>query len=738
MAEKLRLRSNGNGDVYLYVEDSTDASFAAGGDNATNVFAMNTSVSADVMPAGATANLTFAPGANGDVTLRPHGTGDTLFDTGDAQVVAGNLVIPTPNVGLTQGALFVSTNRFLHNFGVNNVFLGIGAGNTSHNIVTSANNVALGFNALPALTTNARGNIAIGHVAMFSSTTCQATTAVGPNALDSLITGDNNCAIGASSGTNLITGADNTFLGTGSGSLLTLADSSNVCISNDGTVGDNNTMRLGTQGAGAGQQDTTFIAGIHSVTPVNPGQQLVIIDNTGQMGSTAGGAFTTDTFSTDAGSAVPAAGIITMAGGSNLGSTGAGSTVTFNLDNTVSISGSMTAGTGLTATTGDITADAGDVVATAGDLEATSGLLVMPVTNTAIDEGAITLGGTRFMHARGTDNVFLGSGAGNATFTVAGCEFNVVAGQDALTAMATNCRNNVVLGRNAMTAATDSRGNVAIGFNSCIAQLTQLANTAVGQNTLTVATTGAGLNTAIGQGTLALVVTGDSNTALGTGAGGALTTSDSDNICIGHAGVVGDNNILRIGTQGTGAAQQDTTFIAGIVDVAVTNDGMVIIDSAGQLGSQVELVMPENPAFLAYNSVTDANVTGDATTFTVDFDTEVFDQGGDFAADTFTAPVTGRYQLNATVNVNGITTAMTTGNIIIATSNDSYRTGQLDVGNVLDGTSAAYQFSLSVLADMDAADTSTVTVALVGGALVADVVGGATTLFTNFSGYLAS
>jgi hypothetical protein len=45
------------------------------------------------------------------------------------------------------------------------------------------------------------------------------------------------------------------------------------------------------------------------------------------------------------------------------------------------------------------------------------------------------------------------------------------------------------------------------------------------------------------------------------------------------------------------------------------------------------------PAFLAVNATTRNNVTGDGTVYTVPFDTEVFDQGNNFAGNTFTAPI---------------------------------------------------------------------------------------------------
>ena len=145
-----------------------------------------------------------------------------------------------------------------------------------------------------------------------------------------------------------------------------------------------------------------------------------------------------------------------------------------------------------------------------------------------------------------------------------------------------------------------------------------------------------------------------------------------------------------------------------------------------------EETKPLQPAFSAYNSATDLNVTGNGTQATVDFDTEVFDQGGDFAADTFTAPMAGRYQLNAHVSVEQISGA--TGVALrIVTSNRTYlkdttlsvNAGQVDTC-----------LSLSVLADMDAADTATVTIAVKGvGADTSDVTGGLSHTF--FSGFLA-
>ena len=139
------------------------------------------------------------------------------------------------------------------------------------------------------------------------------------------------------------------------------------------------------------------------------------------------------------------------------------------------------------------------------------------------------------------------------------------------------------------------------------------------------------------------------------------------------------------------------------------------------------------PCFLAYNSVTDLNVTGAGTTATVDFDTEVFDQGADFAADTFTAPVTGRYLLMATVRVDGITTAGDELDIAISTSNRIYRDVWASSNNMPVPVLAR---SIGVVADMDAADTATVTIQGFGEASNVMDVSGTTAPETFFSGCL--
>lgn len=139
------------------------------------------------------------------------------------------------------------------------------------------------------------------------------------------------------------------------------------------------------------------------------------------------------------------------------------------------------------------------------------------------------------------------------------------------------------------------------------------------------------------------------------------------------------------------------------------------------------------PAFLAYNSATDTDQTGNAGVATVDFDTEVFDRGSDFATDTFTAPVTGIYMLSANVLLTDLSTAATVGEVRIVTSNRTYI---CEIGLNPKAGGLEYGGHITVLADMDIADTATVAVRVQGMAGdTADIIG-STTMYTYFSGFL--
>jgi hypothetical protein len=134
--------------------------------------------------------------------------------------------------------------------------------------------------------------------------------------------------------------------------------------------------------------------------------------------------------------------------------------------------------------------------------------------------GVITLGGTRFLHNFGTDNTFLGAGAGNMTMTGLGA--NTAVGFSALSANSTG-KNNSALGASALSANTTGYGNSAFGYLALSANTTGVQNEAFGSGTLSVNTTGI-QNAAFGLAALGANTTGASNSAFGYGALNANTT----------------------------------------------------------------------------------------------------------------------------------------------------------------------------------------------------------------------
>jgi hypothetical protein len=134
-------------------------------------------------------------------------------------------------------------------------------------------------------------------------------------------------------------------------------------------------------------------------------------------------------------------------------------------------------------------------------------------------------------------------------------------------------------GFEALFENTSGFHNTANGFEALLRNTTGNHNTANGDRALEGNTTGND-NTTDGAHSLGANTTGSRNIALGFGAGANLTTGN-DNIDIGNAGVVGEANTIRIGTEGT----QSATFIAGISRATVAGGVGVIVDTNGHLGT---------------------------------------------------------------------------------------------------------------------------------------------------------
>jgi len=149
--------------------------------------------------------------------------------------------------------------------------------------------------------------------------------------------------------------------------------------------------------------------------------------------------------------------------------------------------------------------------------------------------------------------------------------------------------------------------------------------------------------------------------------------------------------------------------------------------SVGGDGSHVK---PKQPAFMAVPSSGQANISTGSST--VAFGSERFDQGSNFASNTFTAPRTGKYQFNLVMRADNIDTASNYLSTQLVTSNITYQ----DIGIWDPGPGSGdwtyWTFSWSLLVDMDTNDTAYVQITQSAGAAQVDI-----DVTSYFSGFLA-
>jgi len=109
----------------------------------------------------------------------------------------------------TLGVVFKGADRFLHNYGSANTFLGLNSGNFT---MTGNGNSAVGSNSLYSNTTGFF-NTAIGNQSLYSNNTGYQNTAVGTSSLQNNTSGYRNTALGYQSLYFNNNGNDNTALG---------------------------------------------------------------------------------------------------------------------------------------------------------------------------------------------------------------------------------------------------------------------------------------------------------------------------------------------------------------------------------------------------------------------------------------------------------------------------------------------------------------------------------------------
>ena len=220
---------------------------------------------------------------------------------------------------------------------------------------------------------------------------------------------------------------------------------------------------------------------------------------------------------------------------------------------------------------------------------------------------------------------------------------------------------------------------------------------------------------------------GTSNPTLDSSLAGVSVASGSAMVQVHNAAgaIVKVSDPSNGSNRGAQFAQIGTTAIvnnceSGSMLFGTGNTLRMTIDANGHI------TMPTQSAFLVHASsnVTDVG-TGDTT---VAFGTERFDQNGDFSSNTFTAPVNGRYQLSYSIYLeSSIEAGVNYVQSQVVTSNKSYFQNEAITADM---SYLTKHFSL--LVDMDANDTATVSFTVSGGSGIVDY-----TSNSYFSGFLA-
>ena len=157
--------------------------------------------------------------------------------------------------------------------------------------------------------------------------------------------------------------------------------------------------------------------------------------------------------------------------------------------------------------------------------------------------------------------------------------------------------------------------------------------------------------------------------------------------------------------------------------IGTNNAERMRIDATGAV------TMPHQPAFSVNPSGTQADIAPNGVRV-VAFGTERFDIGSNFASNAFTAPVTGKYQLNVEVRLDNMDTGATYYHLYLLTSNKTYHS---IMAPRFTSDLAYMSLSTSVLADMDENDAVYVGIYQASGTQQTDISGD-----SHFSGYLVA
>lgn len=200
----------------------------------------------------------------GQLGSEPIGTGAVLTLTGNTggavPPTAGNINIINTNTTVPIIGI-PGTSTLTQDYSLRNLIFGTNPVGLPGDTAT----VAIGYRICEQFNLGGN-NVLFGDSTIPNATTIVSTVAIGTESLSSASSSVQNTAIGFGTLRNLVNGNNNIAVGHQAGLNIQGSQSRNICIGSVGSVGENNTTRIGT----TFQQTRCFIAGVNSNTLTGP------------------------------------------------------------------------------------------------------------------------------------------------------------------------------------------------------------------------------------------------------------------------------------------------------------------------------------------------------------------------------------------------------------------------------------------------------------------------------------
>jgi len=438
------------------------------------------------------------------------------------------------------GNIIKGGERFIHNFGVENTFVGVDSGNFT---MTGDSNAGFGTNTLQNNTTGI-DNTAVGADALVANTSGSENTAVGYNALLSNTIGINNTAVGSDALQNNTTGINNTAVGF------------NALIAG---VGNQANVAVGSQALAANTADANVAVGTLALAANTTGVQNTAVGQATLRNNTIG------TFNT-------AVGYQAL----NANTTGVSNTAVGNGALIANVTNSDNVAVGSLALASNM-ADANVAVGLRALAFNTTG-----IQNTALGTETLannTIGtfntavGYQVLNANttGINNTAVGNGALISATNSSNTAVGSLAGGNVTTGT-----SNVMVGASAGVGITTGSNNIIVG-NATVFPAAQSNSTVIGNGSITSTTVFGIFGTAVG-GTNAPVIV-DNTGKLGTTVSSAVFKRNIEGMGIDSARIYALNPVKFIYKKDT-----TDTLQYGLIaeEVAKVFPEMIINDADGK------------------------------------------------------------------------------------------------------------------------------------------------------------